>query len=401
MGLGARTDYLATTPGVNLDALGLSAEERSVLALVGRASTIAEVVARAGLGEARTIAALLGLRARGAVVPARVVPQPPLGAVDASSAEEVDLDPDRQSELLALEGLIDVASHYDMLGVPPRASGDEIRRAYHEASRRYHPDRYFQKKLGSFRKRLERLFQRVSEANAVLSDPDRRAAYDRAHPELFDAERASPLPPQPSTATPDPGAPPEPPERVEERRARLARHPYLARGRQLRDLVQEAEAAAAKGEYERATALINEAVQLDPGNQALRGELADLRRKQDGLRARRELARGVELEAQGELEKAAAQYCLAASADPLGADAAAKAASALLRTGGELKEAKALAQRAVNLLPRSANHRVLLAKVLLQAEMKKLAERELKEAVRLEPDHPEARALLKKLKWPF
>ncbi|HVE84740.1 MAG TPA: DnaJ domain-containing protein [Myxococcales bacterium] len=404
IGLGARTDYLATAPGMRLDEATLTADERLVIGAVGRAATIEQIVTRCGLPEAKAIAVLLGLRARGVVVPARPAAPPPSGAVDASTVEAVDLDPDRKSEILALEGLIDTASHYDILGVDPRAAEEEIRRAYHEASRRFHPDRYFQKDLGSFRARIERLFRRVSEASSVLLDPERRRTYDRAHPELFDLARATPYPAGgsgPMTPVQPMPAAAGSPERAEERRSRLARHPYMMRGRQLRDLAKEAKETAARGDYTRAAALLNQAVQVDPANPELRAELAELRRKQDAARVKQELARGVELEGQGELEKAADQYQLAAAADPRNAEAAARAASVLLRTGGDLKEIKALAQRAVDLLPRSANHRVLLARVLLQADSKKLARRELEEAVRLDADHAEARTLLKKLKWPF
>jgi tetratricopeptide (TPR) repeat protein len=387
-------------PGADLDELTLVGDERQVITAIGRAATIGEIVARAGLPEAKTIAVLLGLRAKNLVVPARAAPAP-RGAVDASTLEEVDLESDRKAEILALEGLIDSASHYDILGVSPSAGPDEIRRAYHEASRRFHPDRYFQKNLGSFRSRIERLFRRVSEANAALSDPERRAAYDRTHPELFDYLRATPLPFSSAPITPPHATPAVnlPPERVEERRARLARHPYLARGRRLRDLAGEAREAEARHDLSRAVSLMSQAVQLDPANESLRKELAELRRRHEATRVKLELARGAELEGRGELERAAVQYRLAASADPRNAEAASKAAAVLLKIeGGDLKEAKTLAQRAVDLLPNHAGHRVLLARVLIGADLKKLAKRELEEALRLDPDHPDVKALLKKVK---
>src|SRR5262249_20221384 len=195
---------------------------------------------------------------------------------------------DRKAEILALEGLIDSASHYDILGVPPDAGPDELRRAYHEASRRFHPDRYFQKNLGSFRARIERLFRRVNEAHVVLSNPERRAAYDREHPELFEGFRATPIPFTSTPATPSSPMPAgsPPPGRAEERRARLARHPYFARGKQLRDLAGEAREAAAKSDLARAAALMSQAVQLDPANEALRTEMAELRRRQDAARVK-------------------------------------------------------------------------------------------------------------------
>ena len=88
------------------------------------------------------------------------------------STEAVDLEPDRKREILAREALLG-ARRLDR----PRAEAGRERRggeaAYFEASRVFHPDRYFGKNLGSFRARLERIFQRLSEAHETL---DRVAA---------------------------------------------------------------------------------------------------------------------------------------------------------------------------------------------------------------------------------
>ncbi|AEH10836.1 MULTISPECIES: J domain-containing protein [Protofrankia] len=68
-----------------------------------------------------------------------------------------------------------VVSLYDVLGVPPAASQEQIVAAYRRAARRTHPDAG-----GS-----EQAFERVSRAYEVLGDPERRRDYDRrthAHP---------------------------------------------------------------------------------------------------------------------------------------------------------------------------------------------------------------------------
>ena len=63
--------------------------------------------------------------------------------------------------------------YYAVLGVPRTASQGEIKKAFRKAARQHHPD---QNKGDA---EAEQRFKAVNEANAVLSDPDKRALYDR------------------------------------------------------------------------------------------------------------------------------------------------------------------------------------------------------------------------------
>ena len=158
-GLGARTDHVATVPNLDPSRLRLTPEEGRLLASVGRVSRIEDVLRRSGLDEPRAIAVLLALRAKGAIVPARVVNQAagPVEPVDAALAEEVDLEPERKREILELERSMGGLDHFAVLGVRPGATPAEVKQAYYNASRRFHPDRYFGKNLGSYRARVERI----------------------------------------------------------------------------------------------------------------------------------------------------------------------------------------------------------------------------------------------------
>jgi molecular chaperone DnaJ len=60
--------------------------------------------------------------------------------------------------------------YYDVLGVSPDAGADEIKRAYRQLARRYHPDISGDDRGAAF---LE-----VSRAYEVLRDPSRRLSYD-------------------------------------------------------------------------------------------------------------------------------------------------------------------------------------------------------------------------------
>lgn len=62
--------------------------------------------------------------------------------------------------------------YYQVLGVSPNARAEEIRRAYRQLARRYHPDISGDDQASSFRE--------AAEAFAVLRDPGRRGAYDAA-----------------------------------------------------------------------------------------------------------------------------------------------------------------------------------------------------------------------------
>jgi curved DNA-binding protein CbpA/FixJ family two-component response regulator len=70
------------------------------------------------------------------------------------------------------------ANHYQVLSVQQSASPDEIKAAYIAAAKRLHSDAFAGQNLGSARRVAEQLFSRVSEANAVLSSPSKRAEYD-------------------------------------------------------------------------------------------------------------------------------------------------------------------------------------------------------------------------------
>lgn len=72
--------------------------------------------------------------------------------------------------------------YYSLLGIPRQASAGEIDRAYRRAARATHPDAHPDDTSAADR------FKAVSIAYETLSNPARRASYDRAHPLVRSAD---------------------------------------------------------------------------------------------------------------------------------------------------------------------------------------------------------------------
>ena len=63
--------------------------------------------------------------------------------------------------------------YYEILGVKRDASADELKKAFRQLARKYHPD------LNKGSKEAEEKFKEINEAYQVLSDPQKKAQYDQ------------------------------------------------------------------------------------------------------------------------------------------------------------------------------------------------------------------------------
>jgi curved DNA-binding protein CbpA len=309
--------------------------------------------------------------------------------------EQVDLENERKREILDLEAKLG-SNLFEVLGVKAGAPVEEVRTAFRELSRKFHPDRYFGKNLGSFRVRLDKIFKKLVEANQTLSDEVRRKAYLDANPFVRAAVKAA-------TGT-TPAFVPEAPktdadrQRDDERRARLARHPYLMKSNKMQEFLTRAKESMARKEYSQAFTHLNHASQADPENVEVKTLLNDVRRLNDAQRAEGSFKHG--LEALERQDEALALQAFKAAGNAGHALGAFKAAKLMQKAGGDVREMTTFAQKAAETAPTNVEFRLLWAQLLDEAGMKALAKKQFEEAARLDPNHPEVKKQGKK-RWPF
>jgi len=303
-------------------------------------------------------------------------------------SEVVDLDPDRRREILAREALLG-RDDWTVLGLKPGANAEAVKLAYFEASRVFHPDRYYGKNLGSFRGRLDRIFHRLSEAHERLTEALRKA------PPASTARPGR----TPSGGAPSPGRTAAVDPRADERRARLARHPYLATKARAGALVDEAQRQL-KSAPDKALQLLEQAKVL--GGAPAKGRAPTLEHEAKHQlavkRADDEMRSGNAAASAGDAAGAAHAYARASNLDPGRADAAYEAARWVLKSSGTLAEARGFAQRAVSARADKLEYQLILGEICLRMGMGSVARRHLEAALKLDPRNAEAKALLRQVR---
>ena len=358
--------------------------------------------------------------------------------------EDVDLDRDHRRRILDTFYRLADLDLYEVLGVERFADKKGIKRAYYELAAVHHPDRFFRKRLGSFKQKMEAVFSRVTEAHDTLVDKTRRADYDAylfaqdeakvleaklgraASPGMDRIERAASAASSPEVFGPPPESRTSGIQLSEQaRRDSLARKllasrpaPRMSspapapdpdalrrhydervaavRDHLIKDHVQTAERAKSTSDWAGASNAYRLALQVQPDDAALQQALAEVQLKANAVLADSYRKQASYEEKAGHAADAARSWQRVAKLLPDDAEAHGHAASCMLRAGVDLRTAANLAQRAIALVPTKLEHRVVLAEIYLAAGHAANAKRELEAAARLAPGDANIEALLKR-----
>jgi curved DNA-binding protein CbpA len=366
-------------------------------------------------------------------------------------AEQVELDVDRKKLILETFDGLEKVDHYRILKVPQDADKKAIKSAYFQIVANFHPDRYFGKKLGSYKQKLEAIFKRITEAHDTLTRKETRADYDRylenqratqaldeivdeeAHSRQLDEiqreiEREASRDEGPARSiTPRPSLSPE------ERRRALARKfssPNIAQQRRegpaptspeaqeaakqllteryeakvaevrterIRRYVEQADKALEAKNVLGAANALRLALSLSPDDKALADRFAIVERDAAATFAERYVEQAKYDEQRNHFVEAAKSYERALKGRPT-AQIYERTAHCLVEARSELKKAVELARKAVELAPQTTPYRITLARAFARAGKAQSALGELERARTQDPANETVKEWINRVK---
>ena len=87
------------------------------------------------------------------------------------------VEPAFAAEVEMLFGQLGELDYFQLLRLGPDAAAGDIKRAYHQGSRAFHPDKFFQVADPAFISRVDQIYKRMNEAYVVLRDDRKRVKY--------------------------------------------------------------------------------------------------------------------------------------------------------------------------------------------------------------------------------
>ena len=344
------------------------------------------------------------------------------------SAQEV-------KELRGLAKALDDSTYYDVLNVKDDATAAQLKQAFYDLSRRYHPDRFYRRDVGDFGETIERVFTGITTAYEVLRDPLDRRRYDRevvakvrrrqksearrastrvaeaspqdvaeheiqfAVPGGRSRKRAAPPKPEP-VAEEEAVAPPKKKRRRKKKGppgpAQVLRDRLIDQLSRAQRYYEQGQKDMDAGQWVKASSSLYLAVKFDPRNPEYRALHAEAKTRANGIRAAQFIALAENAESYRNIREAVSNYQKAVECEPQQGLAYYRLAELQRAFEEDPRGALRNYRRAVEKEPESIRYRMALGNMYAELDMKNNAVREFEAVLRLDPKHADAKQGLKK-----
>ncbi len=176
-------------------------------------------------------------------------------------------------EVKRLAAFFASADLYEVLGVTRKATEAEIKKAYYQYAKKYHPDRAHSSNSDELKQDLEKVFSKITEAYEKLKDPELRKKYDEQIRNKPESAQPSSQPRPVAQATKQPAAQPAPQPVAQAAAAQRADSAGSTTGKigaktpEMAEInFQQGKQASERGDIARAAYLLREAVSINSEN---------------------------------------------------------------------------------------------------------------------------------------
>lgn len=384
--MGLSGDYLSKQVKPLESAQSLTAEEGFLLSRMGAGISVKDLLPICPWPEDRVLSLLESLSQKNALQwmdsKAEEKSDNPLLAQlshDEKDPELKNLDRDFRRDILMKLQTLDQKTPYEILDLPRNATGSDIKKNYLELSKKFHPDRFFRKKLGHYKEKLDVIFAKIQKAYATLKDPHQREVVDR----MQSAAAATKAP------------------RTKEQVMRSVRSldPHMERLGKAEKYFQQGLESQKTQDYLTAYNSFALASQTNPNKENYKRSLEEVRPLMQRQKAQHKLT-----EAKRASEMRMTQEMMNAAAEALKLNPDLSEAQVLWAKGvielhlpDDFRAAKERLLRAKAALPKNADASFLLGKLLWILGDTKAAKKELEETLKREPKHTGAKKLLEEI----
>jgi len=342
------------------------------------------------------------------------------------------LKPEELDGLTALSMKLEKGDWYDLLGLEAEFEPSELKRAYYDLSRQYHPDRFYRRNIEGHEELIEGVFAGINKAYNTLRDSTARRRYDEAYQKKSGGvrrpRRKKKPPEQKAPATDDEvvmdigrkrGEPstPSTSSTSEKRAQRAARRtkaapkkpipPHILKLRRqiaqrlakARKYYQAAMKEIEDEQWVKAASSLYLSCQYDPKNEEYKRLHAETAGRANESRVAQFMAEAANAESYRNTKQAIFSYEKAIEYDPPKGTAWFNLGQILLQFEDDDRGALSHFRRAVEKEPSNIKYRMALAEQYVKLNMNRNAKREYQAILQREPKNEDAKAGLKKVRF--
>jgi curved DNA-binding protein CbpA len=280
-----------------------------------------------------------------------------------------------RGKILLYEQDLENSNYYELLSVARGASEELIKKAYFKLTKDFHPDRFFGKELGLYKKKLEKIFQKITDAYETLIDQQKRRHYDAI---TFPKEVK-----KTDEGKKDDGKPR--PQTLIERLASAKKYYELGQT----ELKKKNSISAAS--------YFKLAISYDPSNKEYLRAYEKAKPALDKKRGRSKFEEAIRKKEFGDIEGAIELLEEAVSCDPESGEYNYNLAELLLVHKNDYIRSKTLCLKAIDTMADRPEVRLTMGRIYKRAGLVKNAEREFKLVLKLDKDNETAKMELEEL----